>query len=145
MVKQATSPRRLLWGVRTPDRLGERQPDGKPGKGSGSPWWPPHFFLALVVKLGAVWARGLPPGRRTAEGGLVETVIQGVNSRTELASPPVCTGLESCAFHARPVRAALENHEAYRSGPGGGGGVIGAASKTALCHVIFFRYQMVTI
>ena len=69
------------------------------------------FFLALVVKLGAVWARGLPPGRRTAEGGLVETVIQGVNSRTELASPPVCTGLESCAFHARPVHAALENQK----------------------------------
>ena len=82
-----------------------------------------------------------PPGWRSAERALVATVIRRAPSRTGSAAPLTWAGLGSCAFHFQLVRAALADREASRFGPRGSH-FLGATSKTAFCHGIFFRYRV---
>ena len=80
-----------------------------------------------------------PVGWRSVERSLFITIVQGAANRAGSSSPLVCTGLVSCAFYAQLVRSSLADSEAYTSGPGGGG-VLGAASRMAFCHGIYYRY-----
>ena len=80
-----------------------------------------------------------PPSWRSDTRSLFETVVQGEARRTISASLPACTFLGPSAFNALPVYISLAVCEASRSVPGGSR-FIGALSKTAFCHSIFFRY-----
>ena len=60
------------------------------------------------------------PGRRGEEKALIAEVYQVSANHTGLVAPPEFSDVGTCAFHSWPVRAALENREAYRSGSGWG-------------------------
>ena len=80
-----------------------------------------------------------PPSWRSDTRGLVKTVVQGASRRAISASLPAWKCLGPSTFNAPPVYISLADREASRSVPGGSR-FIGALSKTAFCHSIFFRY-----
>ena len=66
-----------------------------------------------------------PPGWRGEERALVAAVDRGSAICTGLTAPLVSTGVGPCAFHGWPVRAALADRAASRSGLVGGGSALG--------------------
>ena len=87
-------------------------------------------------------SNGLSPTPRwkSVSRDLVTTLFQGEASRAGSDKPLSWTCLVSSAFNDHTVCAALEDREASGSVPEGGVG-LGAAYRTALCHVFKFEQK----